>query len=108
MEVVRGEVGAMRAVVVGTGGRGNAGTLCTHDNGLKKFSFKWLPAPTDATKGGPRGTCSIKIALQSCVGRGSFLVHDKWAATMRATRELGLRAAPPVNHSKGFCEVSGG
>ena len=50
----------------------------------------------------------MKDALQSRIGKGSFLVHDKWAATSKAIKELGYKAAPPVNHSAGFRLVESG
>ena len=40
--------------------------------------------------------------------RGSFLVYDKWAATIAAVRQLGYAHSPPVDHSKGFRDRSTG
>ena len=96
------------AVRVGTGGHGNAGTLCTHENGLKQFTFKWMPRREYAFRKTPRGTEEMKKALTACVKKKSFLVHDKWLATEKAVKDLKFKSAPSVNHSKGYRLVDSG
>ena len=44
----------------------------------------------------------MAAAIKARVAKGSFLVHDKWLATVKAVETLGFQAAPPVNHSSGF------
>lgn len=87
---------------------GNGSTLYTHANGLKRFTFAWLPKQEDAPRGKPRGLDSIKNVINSRVVRGSFLVFDAWRSTVSAVPQLGFKHAPPVNHSKGFRERTKG
>jgi hypothetical protein len=87
---------------------GHKGKLCTMENGLKRMSFMWLPAPVHAGPKGPRGAPNMAKALSSCVAKKSFVVHDKWLGTEKAVRDLGYRSAPSVNHSAGFREVESG
>ena len=91
------------AVTVGKGRE-----VHTHANGKKRFSFEILPKPKDAPAGKPRGLQSIRTTIQKHVAAGSFLVFDKWRATVYATKSLGYDHAPPVNHSSGFRERTQG
>ena len=74
----------------------------THANGLKKVAFRILPKKEDAKHKKPRGLEEIKTSLQQHVARGSFLIFDKWKATITAVARLGYRSAPPVNHKLGW------
>jgi hypothetical protein len=85
------------AVTVGSGKE-----RYTHENGLKQFTYKFLPASHDAKDGKPRGLQEIKDVLQQRVKPGSFLVFDKWRSTVSATKQLGYACAPPVNHAAGW------
>ena len=38
----------------------------------------------------------------------AFLVHDSWKASSAAIANLGYKAAPPVNHSKGWRDPNAG
>jgi hypothetical protein len=48
----------------------------------------------------------MKDALQSRIGKGPFLVQEKWAATSKTIKDLGHTSAP--NHSSGFHIVGSG
>ena len=85
------------AVTVGKGDQ-----IYNHENGKKRFTFAILPRKAEAPHGKPRGLVSIKKVLSEHVAEGSFLVFDQWQATVSATKALGYRSAPPVNHSKEF------
>ena len=85
------------AVAVGKGSQ-----LYTHENGLKTFTYKFLPNKSLAQDGKPRGLKEIRSVLQERVAKGSFLVFDKWRSTVAAVKQLGYKSAPPVDHSSGF------
>ena len=67
-----------------------------------------MPNPIDALGGKPRGFQEIKQTLQNHVREASFIVADKWKATAAALRNLGLKHAPFINHSKGFTDRATG
>jgi hypothetical protein len=91
------------AVVVG-----KSQTRYTHENGLKRITYKFLPRRADALDGKPRGLGEIRKVLQERVHKHSFLVFDKWKATVAAVRDLGFQHAPPVNHSIGYRDRESG
>jgi hypothetical protein len=81
---------------------GKGENLYSHDNGLKKFTFRFLPKAADAVNGKPRGFDEIKDTISLRIARGSVLVYDKWKATVKAVGDLGYTHAPPINHSVEF------
>ena len=81
---------------------GKGSQLYTHDNGLKRVSFRILPKKDDAIRQCPRGLEEIKRTLQAHVAKGSYLVFDKWLSTKKAVELVGFHHAPPVNHSAGW------
>ena len=87
---------------------GKKNTLYTHENGMKKFTFKLLPRKEAAIRGKPRGVGEIAAVLHERVAPGSFLLFDKWLATESAVRRLGYAHAPAVNHSKGWRDTNTG
>ena len=80
----------------------------THGAGNKRFTFNILPRPLAAPDGKPRGLRNIRSTLSQFVKKGTFLVFDKWLATVSAVKQLGFNSAPPVNHSKWFRDRSTG
>jgi len=91
------------AVAVGKGQQ-----LWTHPNGLKRFTYRVLPYKGDAKNIKPRGLEEIQDTIQARVAKDSFLVFDKWRATVTAVKRLGYKHAPPVNHSVEWVEKSHG
>jgi len=87
---------------------GSKKTKYTHENGKKRFSFTLLPKPAFAADHKSRGTASMKIAIQSCIAKQAFLVHDAWKASTAAIKSLGLKAAPSINHSTGWRDANTG
>ena len=85
------------AVTVGKGTE-----LFTHGNGLKKFTFRFLPKKSDAINGKPRGYEEIRDTLESRVRKGSIIVSDKWTSTTKAVHALGYRAPPAIDHGVEF------
>ena len=81
---------------------GNKSVRYTHQNGKKKFTFRIMDLPKNAPDGKPRGIKAMKAAIQSCISPKAFVVHDKWKASSPALAQLGFKAAPPVNHSRGW------
>ena len=81
---------------------GNKSTRYTHGNGRKRFTFHIMDLPKAAPDGKPSGIKSMKKAILKCISPKAFVVHDKWKASAPALAEIGLKAAPPVNHSQGW------
>ena len=48
----------------------------THENGKKKFTFRFLPKSADAVKGKPRGLDEIVDTMAMRIHKGSKLVFD--------------------------------
>jgi hypothetical protein len=80
-----------------TVGRGS--DVYTHDNGLKRFTFKFLPKSSEAILGKPRGLGEIKKVLTERIRPRSKLIFDKWLSTVGAATRLGFKFVPPINHS---------
>ena len=89
-----------------TVGRGSA--RYTHGNALKRFTFKILPRKSEAIRNKPRGFEEMSAAISSRIKRGTFLVMDKWLASVKAVKKLGFRHAPAVNHSLGWRDTTTG
>ena len=85
------------AVTVGRGCQ-----VFTRDNGLKRFTFRFLKKKSEATKGKPRGYEEISDTLPMLVHRGSIVVSDKWWSTRKAVRSLGFASPPGINHGVEF------
>ena len=80
----------------------------THANGMKKVAFRLLPKRSESENGQPRGFMEIKETIKVKVRKGSFLVFDKWLATVKAIKDLGFKHAPPVNHTIGWRDAATG
>ena len=94
------------AVTVGCGTQ-----LYTHGNGLSRYTYRILPNKQDAKCGKPRGYDEVKDTILARVAKGSFLVHDKRLASVKAVKSiesLGYWHAPPVNHSSGWRDAATG
>ena len=89
-------------VIVGKGKE-----LYTHPNKKKRVTFMLLPNKEEAPQGKPRGLESIQQVLRQRITKKTFLVFDKWLSTVSATKKLGYKSAPPVNHSSGFRNKAG-
>lgn len=87
---------------------GNKSTRYTHGNGKKRFSFHMMNLPDKAADGKPRGIKEMKKAIQKCIHHKAMVVHDKWKASGPAVQQLGLKSAPPVNHTQGWRDRSTG
>ena len=87
---------------------GRRGEVCTHPDGTKQITYRFLPRKVDAQAGKPRGLEEIRDTLQARVRKGSFLVFDGWTATKAAVQDLGYRFAPPVVHEEGYRDVATG
>lgn len=74
----------------------------THENGQKRFTFRFLPKRMEARDQKPRGLAEIRATLKAHVKQGSMLVFDKWKSTKAAAKALGFTYAPPVNHQVEF------
>ena len=85
------------AVVVGKGKE-----CWTHENGKKRFTFMLLPPAASAPRGKPRGLESIMQTLRLRVHPKSYLVFDKWKATVGAVERLGYQHADPIVHGREF------
>ena len=44
--------------------------VCNHANGLKQFTFKWMPRREEAIRKKPRGKEEMEKALTSCIEKG--------------------------------------
>jgi hypothetical protein len=80
----------------------------THENAMKKFTFKVLPHPFFAPNGKPRGLVSTRNTIQTRIKKNSFVVFDKWSSSVAAIKQLGYRHAPPINHSITFRDAATG
>lgn len=87
---------------------GNGKKTYTHENGLKKFTFKVLPSPGMAPDGKPRGLQSMKKAIGDRIHQHSFVVFDKWKSSVTAIQQLKYKHAPPVNHSITWRDTASG
>ena len=74
----------------------------THENGKKRFTFMLLPPAASAPRGKPRGLESIMQTLRLRVHPKSYLVFDKWKATVRAVERLGYQNGDPIVHGREF------
>ena len=74
----------------------------THENGKKKFTFRFLPKAADAVRGRPRGLEEIADTMALRIHEGTKLVFDQWRSTKAAARKLGYEYVPPINHSLEF------
>ena len=80
----------------------------THGNGTKKLTFAFLPKAEDAPNKKPRGLKAMEAVIKKHIKPKSFLVFDGWKSSKRATTNLGVRCAPPVNHSLGWRDAATG
>lgn len=76
--------------------------VCTHENGLKRVTYKFLPRKADSKEGKPRGLLEIQDALQSRIAKGSTLVTDAWSSTESAIKKLGYKHPPGIVHENGY------
>ena len=70
--------------------------------------MQFLKAKQNAVNNKPRGFEEIRAVLKQRIRHGSFLVFDKWMATVKAAQNLGFKTAPPVNHSLGWRDKATG
>ena len=85
-------------------GRGNQ--VFTHENGLKKITYRLLPRTSQAVNNKPRGLYEIRDTLLSRIHKKSVLVFDGWTATTKAADQLGYAHPPSVKHGRLHIEES--